>query len=134
MRIVPLSSSISTSAWTLGPCFLASAAWIPSYRRPCSSVRSSCFEFVSSLIADKISSEPAILCSLPSPDECQPRLFHGRQRDAQRPSAAILCNNDFLSFITFDTGDPDLSRARIRTAFNGLASHNCFATHEPAPV
>ena len=49
MRIVPLSSSMSTSAWTFGPCFFASAAWIPSYRiRAARSA--SCFEFVSSLI------------------------------------------------------------------------------------
>src|SRR5687768_8603669 len=60
MRMVPLSSSIATSAWTVGQCFLASAAVMPSKSKPCSSVLSSCFVFVSSLIAVRISSCPAI--------------------------------------------------------------------------
>src|SRR6476659_5792438 len=58
MRMSPRSSLISTSACTFGPCFLASAAWMPSSSSPWSSDRSSCFEFVSSRIAFRISAEP----------------------------------------------------------------------------
>src|SRR5215216_712947 len=64
MRMLPLSSSISTSAWTFGPCFFARAAWMPSSSSPCNSDRSSCFEFVSSRIAFRMSAEPIITGAL----------------------------------------------------------------------
>ena len=54
----------STSACTFGPCFFASAAWMPSCSSPCSSERSSCFEFVSSRNAASISAELTSVDSL----------------------------------------------------------------------
>src|SRR5690242_15278010 len=60
MRISPLPSSISTSAWTFGPYFFARAAMIPSCSNPYSSARSSCFTFDNSRNAARISAEPII--------------------------------------------------------------------------
>src|SRR5215472_4815042 len=60
MSIDPRSSSIATSACTLGPCFLANAALMPSSSNPCNSLRPSCFVFDNSRIAARISVEPTI--------------------------------------------------------------------------
>src|SRR5262245_31793220 len=64
IRIVPFSSSIEISARTFGPYRFTRAAWRPSFSSSIISPRSSCFELVSSRIAETTSVVLAIRCVL----------------------------------------------------------------------
>src|SRR3954470_1728866 len=116
--ISPLESSISTSAWTVGPYFFASAAMKPSCRSPYSSVRSSCFEFESSRNAANISAELTIqdlaekdrsLRALRTPDyleaKRQPRLLDRGERNPLRLPTLRPKRDYRIGILTFQLHD-----------------------------
>src|SRR6185295_6705277 len=134
IRIAPLFSSISTSACTVGPCFLASAALMPSSRSPCNSARSICFEFVNSRIAVRISTEAAMSQPLPFPMKSQPRLFDRGERKTPLITALVAHNHDFLPGIAFDTGNLNFIRPPTRRIARDVRGDHSRPADESLPI
>ena len=127
--IAPRPSSISTSACTVGPYRFARAARMPSCSSTCSSVRSSCFVFVISLIALRMSTELTIRDSLRLPCERQPSVLDVGQRDTLLDS---LCGADHDASPlrpSFHAEDLDLFATVERRA-----EHARPLSHESSPV
>src|SRR6266404_1048446 len=134
IRIAPLFSSISTSACTVGPCFLARAALMPSSRSPCNSARSICFELVNSRIAVRISTEAAIFEPLPFPVKRQPRLLDRGKRKAPLMAALVSYDHNFLSGISFDTSNLHFVRSTARRIAHHVGGDYRAAADELSPI
>src|SRR6476469_395857 len=127
--IAPRPSSISTSACTVGPYRFAMAARKPSCSSRCSSLRSSCFVFVSSLIALNMSIELTNSDSLRLPSERQPSVLYIGQRNTLFGSMSGADNDALRTGHTFDAQNLDLF-----AAMECGAEHTRSLSHEPTPV
>src|SRR5215207_10175000 len=108
---------------------------MPSWSRPCSSVRSSCFVFVSSRIAVKISAEPTIQDSpncvrLTLPVERESRFAHVGQRDSLLDALRVAYDGDLAALLALHPHDLDLRPP----AGKGLTLHRRPASHVSPPL